>query len=77
MPAPTIVFDLDGTLVDTALDLVATLNTILVREGFAPVEYDTARNMVGAGAAAMIRRGLAAQGQNLPDDETERLFRST
>ena len=34
---PTIVFDLDGTLVDTAPDLVATLNIILAREGLPPV----------------------------------------
>ena len=47
---PTVVFDLDGTLVDTAPDLVATLNHILTREGMAPVAYDSARNMVGGGA---------------------------
>jgi phosphoglycolate phosphatase len=75
IPAPTIVFDLDGTLVDTAPDLVATLNTILVREGFAAVPYEPARNMVGAGAYAMIVRGLAAQNRTLPKSEVERLFR--
>ena len=61
MVTPTVVFDLDGTLVDTAPDLVATLNTILRREGLPPVAYDVARNMVGRGARAMIERGLAAQ----------------
>jgi phosphoglycolate phosphatase len=60
MPAPTIVFDLDGTLVDTAPDLIATLNTILAREGLPPVAFEAARNMVGGGARAMIERGLAA-----------------
>jgi phosphoglycolate phosphatase len=60
MPAPTIVFDLDGTLVDTAPDLIATLNAILVREGLPPVAFEAARNMVGGGARAMIERGLAA-----------------
>ena len=40
MDAPTIVFDLDGTLVDTAPDLVATLNVVLAREGLPPVAYD-------------------------------------
>ena len=59
MTAPTIVFDLDGTLVDTAPDLVATLNTILAREGLPPVAYADARNMVGGGARHMIERGLA------------------
>jgi phosphoglycolate phosphatase len=60
MTAPTIVFDLDGTLVDTAPDLIATLNTILGREGLPPVAFAAARNMVGGGARHMIERGLAA-----------------
>jgi phosphoglycolate phosphatase len=60
MAIPTIVFDLDGTLVDTAPDLIATLNTILAREGRPPVAFAAARNMVGGGARHMIERGLAA-----------------
>jgi phosphoglycolate phosphatase len=60
MTAPTIVFDLDGTLVDTAPDLIATLNTILAREGVPAVDFATARNMVGGGARHMIECGLAA-----------------
>jgi len=60
MAVPTIVFDLDGTLVDTAPDLIATLNTILKREGLPPVAFEAARNMVGGGARHMIERGLAA-----------------
>src|ERR1700722_9754011 len=59
MTAPTIVFDLDGTLVDTAPDLIATLNIILAREGLPAVAFAAARNMVGGGARAMIERGLA------------------
>jgi phosphoglycolate phosphatase len=58
----TVVFDLDGTLVDSAPDLVAALNAILTREGLRPVEYAQARNMVGRGARGMIERGLAAEG---------------
>ena len=60
MTAPTVVFDLDGTLVDSAPDLVATLNVIFARNGLPPVDYDAARNMVGGGARAMIGRGLEA-----------------
>jgi phosphoglycolate phosphatase len=60
MALPTIVFDLDGTLVDSAPDLIATLNTILGREGLPPVGYAAARNMVGGGARHMIEQGLAA-----------------
>ncbi len=62
MAVPTVVFDLDGTLVDTAPDLVATLNVILDREGLPPVGYETARNMVGGGARIMLERGLAVAG---------------
>ena len=74
-PQPTVVFDLDGTLVDSAPDLVATLNTILAREGLPPVAYKAARNMVGGGARLMIERGLAADGRNLPASEVDRLVR--
>ena len=64
MTSPLVVFDLDGTLVDTAPDLVATLNAILAREGLPPVDYEPARNMVGGGARVMLERGLAAAGRN-------------
>jgi phosphoglycolate phosphatase len=63
MFSPTVVFDLDGTLVDTAPDLVATLNAIFAREGLPAVAYAAARNMVGGGARAMIERGLKADGR--------------
>src|SRR5260221_10001777 len=73
MTPSTIVFDLDGTLVDTAPDLVATLNHILTREGAGPVPYATARNMVGGGARVMLERGLKANGHQLPTVELDRL----
>ncbi len=73
--APTVVFDLDGTLVDTAPDLVATLNTIFAREGLPPVTYEAARNMVGGGARLMVERGLAAERRTLPAAEVDRLCR--
>jgi len=75
MVAPTVVFDLDGTLVDTAPDLVATLNTIFRREGLPPVAYELARNMVGGGARMMIERGLAAEGRTLAKAEVDQLVR--
>src|SRR6478609_2349201 len=56
MPAPTIVFDLDGTLVDTAPDLVDTLNVVFAREGLPAVPYESARMMIGGGAKAMLAR---------------------
>jgi phosphoglycolate phosphatase len=55
----TIVFDLDGTLVDTASDLVNALNVILARVGLAPVPYAKARTMIGGGARRMVEAALA------------------
>jgi phosphoglycolate phosphatase len=75
MPVPLAVFDLDGTLVDTAPDLVATLNVIFAREGLPPVAYDAARNMVGGGARSMIERGLVAEGRKLATPAVDKLVK--
>jgi len=59
---PTLVLDLDGTLVDTAIDLVTTLNIILAKEELAPVPLEQARSLIGHGAKALLLRGFAANG---------------
>lgn len=74
MAAPTIVFDLDGTLIDTAPDLVDTLNVVFAREGWPPVPYATARNQIGGGAKMMIQRGVAAEGIVIAPAKLEQLF---
>jgi phosphoglycolate phosphatase len=74
MAAPTIVFDLDGTLIDTAPDLIDTLNVVFAREGLPPVPFDTARNLIGGGARMMIARSLEAEGQNFSQSRLEQLF---
>lgn len=74
MTASTIVFDLDGTLIDTAPDLVDTLNVVFAREGLPPVPYDTARNLIGGGARMMIARGIEAEGRVVAPADLERLF---
>jgi phosphoglycolate phosphatase len=74
MSAPTIVFDLDGTLVDTAPDLVDTLNVILAREGLPPVPFAMARNMIGGGARLLIERGLKAEGRSGTKAEVDQLY---
>jgi phosphoglycolate phosphatase len=71
--SPVIVFDLDGTLVDTAPDLVASLNVILIREGMAPLPLASARNMIGGGARKMLERGLEAEGRTVTAVEMDRL----
>ncbi len=60
----TIVFDLDGTLVDTGPDLTAALNHALVSLGRPPVPEAMVRDMVGSGALKLIERGLAATGED-------------
>src|SRR3712207_637379 len=59
----TIAFDLDGTLADTAPDLAAALNHVLVSLGRETIDPDSVRNLVGHGARSLIRRGLAATGE--------------
>lgn len=61
----TIAFDLDGTLVDTAPDLVGALNIILAQESLPPLPFDEVRLMVGRGARALLERGFAAAGAPL------------
>ena len=72
----TIVFDLDGTLIDTAPDLIDTLNVILAREGLPAVAYDDARAMIGGGARAMIERALKAERRDEAKAELDRMFRA-
>ena len=74
MLAPIIVFDLDGTLIDTAPDLIDTLNVVFTREGLPPVAYETARNLIGGGARAMIANGIAAEGRVLEPLKLEQMF---
>jgi phosphoglycolate phosphatase len=69
-----LVFDLDGTLAETAGDLVGTLNFILQREGVAPIDVSEARFMLGAGAKALIQRGYAAQNIVLAPARLQQLF---
>jgi phosphoglycolate phosphatase len=71
--ALTVVFDLDGTLVDTAPDLIGALNFILHREGLPPMPLHSARNMIGAGARKLIERGLELEGRAMGAEDVTRL----
>jgi phosphoglycolate phosphatase len=73
----TIAFDLDGTLVDSAPDLVGALNTVLVEEGVTPVPFSQARLLVGRGARWMVQQGFALAAVDLPDARLEVLFERT
>lgn len=62
MPRPLLVFDLDGTLADTAPDLLSTLSVVLGRHGFAADEDPALRNGIGHGARRLIEYALKQQG---------------
>lgn len=69
-----VVFDLDGTLVDTAPDLTAALNHVLPRVDRGPVTVEAVRTMVGQGLRKLIERSLAATG-GIPDNaDIEAMF---
>jgi phosphoglycolate phosphatase len=70
----TIVFDLDGTLVDTAPDLIDTLNFTLTAHGLPALPYDEARAMIGGGARTLIERALAAEGRDCTPADVDRLY---
>ncbi len=74
MRLKALIFDLDGTLVDTAPDLAAATNTILVAEGRRRVSLNEIRNMVGQGARRMIERGFTATGAPLEPQRLEPLY---
>jgi phosphoglycolate phosphatase len=72
----TVVFDLDGTLVDTAPDLIDTLNLILAGEGLPNMAYDDARRMIGGGAKGLIEKALVAEGREDLKADIERLYQA-
>lgn len=71
---PLVVFDLDGTLIDTAPDLIATLNVILSREGLPPVPLESARAMIGGGARVLLERGLAIDNRKPGEADMKRML---
>jgi len=70
----TIVFDLDGTLIDTAPDLIETLNIILTEHRLPAVPYKTARPLIGGGARGMIERALIVDGRSASAADVDRLY---
>ena len=57
-----IIWDLDGTLIDSAPDLAWALNTLLCSRGYLPIEEDRVRTMIGDGVAKLVSRGFSAAG---------------
>ena len=73
MPAPTLVFDLDGTLADTAPDLLDSLNHCLALDGMEPADPAALRLYVGSGARVMIERAFAARRKALAPAKLDNL----
>ena len=67
MNSSLLVFDLDGTLVDSVPDLRAALNEMLRERGRPPLSLPEVKRMVGDGAPAMVARALAATGPEAID----------
>src|SRR6185312_4071870 len=61
MPPCLIVFDLDGTLIDSAADLAAAINRMLADFGCEPLGTAEVRRMIGDGVAMLVARALAAR----------------
>ena len=75
MPRPAVIFDLDGTLVDTAPDLWAATNHVLTAHGRRAVTLDEVYEMVGQGAKKLIERGFERTGDPVRADLVDIMFR--
>jgi len=72
----TLAFDLDGCLVDTAPDLIGTLNTILAEHGHQGLPLASARSVIGHGARAMLSRGQTLADTIEEDRATDLVLRA-
>ena len=71
---PIIVFDLDGTLVETAPDLLDSLNHCLTISGLQPADNKALRSFVGQGGRVMIERAFAAQQKQIAGEALDALI---
>lgn len=74
MSTPLIIFDLDGTLLHTAPDLMDSLNHTIDSLGLEPVHYDDMTFLVGSGARVMISRALELRGASTAAHDEDQLF---
>ena len=68
-PVPALIFDLDGTLADTAPDLLGATNAVLAARGRPLLDLNHLRHMVGFGARALIAQAMEASGTPVAEDE--------
>ena len=67
-------FDLDGTLVDSAPDIIAALNKVLQEQGIKPYHLDDARPLIGRGAMELLRRAFALAGAPMAAEQEKPLL---
>lgn len=70
----TVAFDLDGTLIDTAPDLIGALNVVLVEEGLPPAPMTAVRQLIGHGLRAMLPRAYALAGVPISEAQVTELW---
>lgn len=66
-------FDLDGTIVDTAPDLIRVLNLVIAEEGLGETEYASARKMIGYGSRALITQAFERANHKVSSDRVDEL----
>jgi phosphoglycolate phosphatase len=72
--SPLLVFDLDGTLVDSRRDIAESANALLEACGAQPLPEEVIGRMVGNGAATLVARAFAAAGVDQPSDALEQFL---
>ena len=68
-PFRTVIFDLDGTLIDSASDVGAAVNRVLADHGLAPIDDVTQRTLMGEGGRVRARKAFAMRGRQLDEAE--------
>ena len=71
-----VLFDLDGTLIDSAGDLRATINILLAEDGFGPLPLDAIKAMIGHGLRKLVERAYEAVGRPLGPDDLDRKYQA-
>ena len=73
IPFKTVVFDLDGTLIDSARDVTLAVNRVLVRHGLTAIDDATGRSLMGEGGRVRLRKAFAMQGLALDGERLSAL----
>ena len=73
-PLPALIFDLDGTLIDSAPDIHAAANVVLAAEGLEPIAFEQAKTFIGHGAGIFVSRLMKAKGLDESPETHARLL---